>query len=145
MASGCYVYAIVSRETCIPAELVGFGGARLFKVPCGEFAAVTSALDGTGLVEPSPEHVLHHETVVEAVCRAGAALPVRFGTILANADAVTTALDERQSTLTADLARLGDKVELGLTVLWEPPLVEENAVQEAPYDSEPMDPQGPGA
>jgi Gas vesicle synthesis protein GvpL/GvpF len=145
MASGCYVYAIVTRETCIPADLVGHGGARLFKIPCGELAAVTSALNETGLVEPSAEHVLHHETVVEAVCQAGAALPVRFGTVLANADAVTAALVERQSILTADLARLGDKVEMGLTVLWEPPLVQEEPVQEGPSDSEPIDPRGPGA
>ena len=56
---------------------------------------------------------------MEALCLASPALPVRFGTILADAGAVERAMAERYDVLTADLSRLGDKVELGLTVLWD--------------------------
>jgi hypothetical protein len=45
-------------------------------------------------------------------------LPVRFGTVLPDADAVVGVLAKHSTILEAEMARLGDKVELGLTVLW---------------------------
>lgn len=118
MASPYYVYAVLARETTLPAGLTGFGGAALCVVPCRALAAVTSILDSA---EPSPtsENLLRHEAVVESLRSAGPALPVRFGTVLANQDMVTQALAARYTVLSADLARLGDKVELGLAVLWD--------------------------
>jgi hypothetical protein len=67
------------------------------------------------------EAVLHHETVVEAVRQRGPALPVRFGTVFRDATAVASALSEQYESLAADLRRLGDKIEVGLTALWTTP------------------------
>jgi hypothetical protein len=71
------------------------------------------------------ESVLHHESVVEAVRKQGPALPVRFGTVFRDATSVASALAERYAPLTADLDRLGDKVELSMTALWATPPSEE--------------------
>ena len=114
MASACYVYAIVGRDTPLPPA------AGLATVRCRELAAVTRRVDDDGAPR-TMEAVLHHEAVVEAVRRQGPALPVRFGTVFRDETSVASALAERYEPLAADLDRLGDKVELSLTALWATP------------------------
>jgi hypothetical protein len=89
-------------------------------VPWRDLAAATSPLE-LGALRATVEDVVRHEAIVEALRRLGPALPVRFATVLADAQALAHALAVRYDVLVADLARLGDKVELGLTVLWDPP------------------------
>jgi len=83
-----------------------------------DLAAVASVPAPVGL-RPTSRNVLHHAGVVEALHRLGPTLPVRFGTWLADSDAVARSLDERYGVLVTDLARLGDKVELGVSILWD--------------------------
>ena len=117
-------------------------------VSCGDLAAVTSVL-GPGELRPTAELVLRHEAIVEDLRRQGPALPVRFGTILADADAVARALAERYAVLAADLARVGDKVELGLSVLWERPTGHDHEPgridDQSPPRPEAVEADGPGA
>jgi hypothetical protein len=120
MASACYVYAILARETPLPAGLRGIAGAPVALVPYRALAAATSPLEH-GSPHPTPQNVWRHEAVVEVLRSQGPALPVRFGTVLADAAAVAHALAARYDVLAADLARLGDKVEFSLSVLWDPP------------------------
>jgi hypothetical protein len=92
---------------------------------CDEIGAVVSqvgdpASEGQVALAATPENLWRHERVVEAVCAAGPALPVRFGTVLPDADAVTHALRTRYDTLLQDLRRLGDKREVTVTALWTP-------------------------
>ena len=123
MAERCYVYAIVPATARLPEGPVGFGGP-LLAVTCRHLAAVVSRMGAAAGAEdgvtlpPSRENLLHHEAVVEAVCEGGAALPVRFGTVLAHSNAVSRALSQHYDNLLADLARLGDKIEFGVTALW---------------------------
>lgn len=116
MGSACYVYAIVGRDTPLPAADTGIA-ADLAMVSWRDLAAVTGRT-GDGDAPLTVEAVLHHETIVEAVRRQGPSLPVRFGTVFRDATSVEAALSERYETLAADLERLGDKVELSLTALW---------------------------
>ncbi|MDQ3856227.1 MAG: GvpL/GvpF family gas vesicle protein, partial [Chloroflexota bacterium] len=117
MGDAVYAYAIVPWEAPIPAELRGMEGRPVSLVRYEELAAVTSALEDAA-VQSSPEHVLQHEAVVEAIRELGPGLPVRFGTVLPGEDAVRAALSARYTVLRSDLERLGDKVELGVTALW---------------------------
>ena len=118
MPNACYVYAIVRRDTRLPTARHGTGDLTM--VAWRELAAVTRWMgdDGAPL---TTEAVLHHEAVVEAVREQGPALPVRFGTMFSDATLVATAVEARYEALSADLDRLGDKVELGLTALWAVP------------------------
>jgi hypothetical protein len=115
--SACYVYAIVGRDTPLPASHAR-GVSDLAMISCGELAAVTRRVPAGDSVPVTVEAVLHHEAVVEAMRQYGRTLPVRFGTVFREATAVAAALMERYETLAADLDRLGDKVELSLTALW---------------------------
>lgn len=117
MAERCYVYAIVRREAHIPPSLAGLADAPLAMASWQNLAAITSPIASTTL-PATPDFLLRHEAVVEALGEAGPTLPARFGAILASPTAVVEAIAEQYETLLADLARVGDKVELGLTVLW---------------------------
>ena len=121
MASARYVYAILARETPLPAGLRGFNGAVVSTVPYRALAAATSPLQNE-VLRPTAENLWLHEAIVEALRPQGPALPVRFRTVLADATAVADELAERYDVLVADLDRLGDKVEFGLNVLWDPPI-----------------------
>lgn len=101
----------------MPPGLTGFGGATLSLVPWGALAAAICRMDPGG-IQPTTEYVLHHAAIVEELRQRGSVLPVRFGTVLPDADAVVGALAKHSTVLEAEMARLGDKVELGLTVLW---------------------------
>lgn len=120
MTGSMYVYAILPCGTPLPSSLSGLNGQPLMTVPYRQLLAATSSVDPAGL-QPTAEAVLTHEAVVETLRQFGSLLPVRFGTILPDTEAVTAALSRRYDTLLADLARLGDKVEFGLTVLWAEP------------------------
>ncbi len=133
MASALYVYAIVARGTPLPAAGPGGGADGLALVPWRELAAVSGTV-GAARTPVTMEAVLHHEAVVEAARRQGPALPVRFGTVFRDAQAIARALAERYEPLAADLRRLGDKVELSLTALWPA----------APSGTEPALPTGEG-
>lgn len=115
MGSACYVYAVVGRDTPLPALAVD--GVELTKLPAGDLAAVAT-LGAAPRTPVTVDAVLRHEMVVEAVRRIGPALPVRFGTVFGDATTVAAVLDARHDGLAADLARIGDKVELSVTALW---------------------------
>ena len=146
MASPCYVYAILRREARIPPELTGLEDAPLSMVSWRELAAAVSPIERAAIA-PAPASLLRHELVVEALCQAGPALPVRFGAILAGQDAVIDALARQSTTLLADLERVGDKVELGLTILWGTEYEQEKAQSEPPQWTKPRSDgnTGPGA
>lgn len=124
MSERRYVYAIATPDIHLPTSVSGFGGP-LQLIRCGELAAVASVVDAAysdgDAPEPTMENLMRHETVVEAVCAAGLALPVRFGAVMADSDALMSALEKRYEPLRNALRRVGDKVEMGVTALWRNP------------------------
>ncbi|MCL4543325.1 MAG: GvpL/GvpF family gas vesicle protein [Chloroflexi bacterium] len=117
MTSGCYAYAILSSRHALPAPLRGLAGAEIFPVYYRELVAAVSTIEPAAL-DPTPAALLQHEAAVETIRCTAPALPVRFGTILADREAVVCALAGRYDVLTEDLRRLGSAVEFGLAVLW---------------------------
>ena len=117
MGSAWYVYAIVGEDTPLPLLERGHADVGLTRLRCGKLAAIAGPAPDDRL-RLTTEAALHHEAVVEAVRLQGPGLPVRFGTVFRDAAAVECALLERYDVLAADLERIGDKVELSLTVLW---------------------------
>jgi hypothetical protein len=64
-----------------------------------------------------PEALWEHERVVERLMDGGALLPMRFGSSVEDEDELRAVLRERHDRLTGALARIGDRVELGVRVL----------------------------
>jgi hypothetical protein len=117
MPSRYYIYAIGERGIALPVGVTGLNRAPISAIAERALAAVASTIEKAS-VDVTNEHLLAHESVVEAVQHVAHALPVRFGTVLPDAEAVRRALAERYDALRADLTRLGDKVEMGLTALF---------------------------
>jgi hypothetical protein len=116
-----YVYALVDARP-VPPSLEGEGhdGAPLCVVERGSIAAVCSRHDGIEL-PAEPDHLWRHEHVTESLMEDHAVLPVRFGTTVADENALATMLDEREDELCGAFERVRGRVELGVRVLWAPP------------------------
>jgi hypothetical protein len=114
-----YLYAIVAGAHPPEPSLTGLAGAAVTLLPYRDLAAAVSEVAGEG-VRPDPEQLLCHERVVETLMAQRSTLPVRFGAVLSDADAVLTILDERYAAFAADLARLAGQVEVGVRILWDP-------------------------
>jgi hypothetical protein len=130
------IYAIATRDMQLPPGLTGLGDCALSTVSWGSLAAVTSPLAPCGL-RRTTENVLRHGAIVEELQARGPTLPVRFGTVVADPEGVAHALAERYAELTVDLARLGDKAEFGLTVLWNRPRGDDDG-----HPDDPVPPMG---
>jgi hypothetical protein len=115
MCESRYVYGVVRADTPPPMGVVGIGGARLDMVEWSGLAAVTSEISSP--VAVTTANVLAHQAVVESLRTLGPALPARFGTVLPDRHALCRAIEGSHQCLLEDLARIGDKVELGVTVL----------------------------
>lgn len=126
--SACYLYAIVQATTTPQVELdtvgLGLNDTPLQRIVQEELAAVVSAWRPTHN-EAAPvaneADVWRHEQVIEALMERGPTLPVRFGTIMANAARVQALLAARREAFGVDLAHVAGRVEMGLRVLWTPP------------------------
>jgi hypothetical protein len=102
-----YLYGIVAADFVVPADLRGVDGQPVELVPFGEVAAVTSPLDADRALA-GREDLLAHSRVLDTVAAQGSVIPVRFGSLLQNREAVEADLlepghDDFRSML-ADLA-----------------------------------------
>ena len=125
-----YVYAVVEPPLTAPAG-AGVDGSPLRVVANGELAAVVSDRSDAQLLV-SEEALWAHERVVEGLMGGGPVLPMRFGSLLPDDQAVESMLCERGGEFTAALKRVGGAVELGVRAAWDP----EAAAAEGPGDQE---------
>ena len=142
-----YIYAIVERESRPAVDWRGLDGSELSTVTFRSLAAVVSEI--STVPDRDPPALMQHEAVIEAFGERHRTLPVRFGTVLPDATEVREALSERYDSLAADLATLGDKVELGLLALWRSGREDSGAPREhapaAEASRESAPPRGDGA
>ncbi|HUA30429.1 MAG TPA: GvpL/GvpF family gas vesicle protein [Streptosporangiaceae bacterium] len=104
---GAYVYGIVPARTPAPADLTGIDG-RSCQVTgsCGAIAAIVSPTPA-GRPLGTAGDLRTHARVVEAAARSSAILPLQFGAVMADNDAVHAELLEPYQEEFADrLARL---------------------------------------
>lgn len=132
MVSACYLYAITQASAnhlpTLVGKPLGLCDQPLHWVTQGGLAALVSVwgdMHNSAAPAANAATVLHHEQVIEAMMAHGPTLPVRFGTILADADQVRQLLAARQTAFMADLAHITGRVEMGVRILWEPPAVSE--------------------
>jgi hypothetical protein len=114
-----YAYAICEPATAAtPPRRRGLGGAALRVLRCDGLAAVYSRHRSLR-PRPSPELVLGHEGVIEAVMARGPVLPLRFGTQLESEQQLTTLVSQRRDQLLRALDRVRGHVEIGVRVIPE--------------------------
>ena len=110
-----YVYGIVNSPSFDGAALNGHDGAGVFPVPCGNCAAVASNLSRREIA-PEPCSVWLHEQVLQTLMRQHAVVPIRFGTIVADAGELRSTVRLMHGAFAGDLRRLRRKVEFALRI-----------------------------
>lgn len=122
--SRIYLYAIVPAAERPPFDVAGVWPAdpQVRTIRGGGLAAVVGAsppVDFRALPrEDAVRYLLAHQRVVEAVMRGSAALPVKFGTVLADEADVVSLLARGESVLSPPLVRLARHVQIELIVSW---------------------------
>ena len=122
--SRIYLYAIVPAAERPPLEVAGVWPPEpQVRIIRGDaLAAVVGAappIDFRALSrEDAVRYLLAHQRVVESVMRTSAALPVKFGTDLANEAAVASMLACGTTILAPPLAELSQHVQVELIVSW---------------------------
>jgi hypothetical protein len=103
----CYLYGVVPADLVVPTDLKGVDDQVVSLIPYGDVAAVTSLLDSERTLAGRAD-LLAHSRVLDAVAALGPVIPVRFGSVLENRDAVKADLlqpsHERFHAMLADLA-----------------------------------------
>jgi Gas vesicle synthesis protein GvpL/GvpF len=120
------VYGIVPAETPLDGTPTGIGGAPVGRVVAGGLAALVSPVEGDDL-RATRRDLLSHSAVLERALAAGPVLPLRFGIVLRDEEAVAEELLEaRHDELSALLRRFERLVELRVKAFY----VEEAVLRE---------------
>ncbi|MBI3362516.1 MAG: GvpL/GvpF family gas vesicle protein [Chloroflexi bacterium] len=116
-----YLYAITDRPaTPMPNGFAPIGpdgcDPHPYTLVYQDIAAVISPVTAPR-VPPTESNVWRHEAVLEALMVERAVLPLRFGSVLPDVDAVRAVLSARYVDFVASLRRVCGRVEMGLRVL----------------------------
>src|SRR4051794_10130229 len=86
MSDPLYVYGVVPRDEHPALSAKGVGGSRVEMVEHGDLAALASHVGGDTL--RAPRELRAHWSVLQEVCETTTVVPVRFGTVLEDEQAV---------------------------------------------------------
>ena len=111
-----YLYGITIAGATPPVG--GVAGAAVEAIAEGVLAAIVSRLGGARL-RPQRAHLAAHHRVLRDLARTGPVLPVVFGTLVPREEELRSVLRRNHAALADRLARLDDKVEMGLKVYWD--------------------------
>lgn len=118
-AEGHYLYAIIDGIADLqPLGLVGMDGADVYAVCDDGIAAVVSDLSQRKL-RPERRRLAAHHEVLKRLMAEHTVLPMAFGLVADNADAVRSILRLNRRDFTEQLERVRGKIELGLRVVWD--------------------------
>jgi Gas vesicle synthesis protein GvpL/GvpF len=111
-----WIYGICDRPDTPPPRRRGLAQAPLEGVREGELLAVISRhVHPPG--DPAPDALWIHERVLERLMTDRAVLPMRFGTRLADDDALQESLARRQQEFLGSLDRVRGRVEIGVRAM----------------------------
>ena len=114
-----YVYGVIrAAEAPRPAKSAGIGGADVGVTALDDLAALTSPLEST-TVRARRRDLMIHSDVLAAALEHGTVVPLQFGTVFENAEAVVSEfLEPRRKELTKLLDQLEERVELSVKAFY---------------------------
>src|SRR4051812_10527935 len=117
---GKYVYCVIQSADALRFGAGGIGdnGSEIHTIHYRDLAAVVSDVP-LGILDSTRENVLAHERVNEIVMRDHTVIPMSFGTIFKTRDDIVQLLRSAYDAFGDVLAKMRDKMEFGLKVLWD--------------------------
>jgi hypothetical protein len=126
-----YLYALTSELDDQPLGLIGLDEGRVYPITKHHVSAVVSHV--VERLRPERRHLAAHQRVLASLMASGAAvLPVSFGIVADNEDAVRRILSLNARRLAENLGRVKGRVEMGLRVTWDVPNIFEYFVDTHP-------------
>lgn len=118
--TGCYVFGIVPADAPVPASDETGPAAELRLVDCGEIAALVGHLPTDRPLGRAADLRAHDRVLADLVRAGTAVLPMRFGAVVADEDAVRTELLEpNRDDFAAALNNLRGRVQYTVKVRYE--------------------------
>ncbi|MCF7985682.1 MAG: GvpL/GvpF family gas vesicle protein [Thiohalocapsa sp.] len=96
----------------------GMGKATVYSIGEGVVGAVVSDIQSPKL-RPERRNLMAHRAVLAHLLEQGSVLPMRFGVVAANADAVRALLHVNREAIADQLQRVRNRIEMGLRVSWD--------------------------
>jgi hypothetical protein len=118
--TGCYLYAVIDCPEDRQLNVAGMDGGAVRAVSDGLVAAVISDVPN-GRIRPERRRLAAHHEVLKRLREDFTVLPMSFGLIAGDLEGIRKILRLNQEALGAELARLRNKVEMGLHVYWDVP------------------------
>lgn len=119
--TGKYVYAIAPlADGAGVYGNIGMNGGQVYAISAGGTSAIVSDFAGAK-VRPERQHIAAHHQVLRHLMTDCTVLPMVFGIVAENREAVTRMLSQNQAAFLEQLARVEGKVEMGLRVVWAVP------------------------
>lgn len=117
---GRYVYCIIRASQPLKFGPIGMDeqSPDVYTINFRDMAAVVSDVPMTPL-DATRENVLAHERVNETVMRDHTVIPMSFGTIFKTREDILELLRSAYDAFADVLAKMQDKLEFGLKVLWD--------------------------
>ncbi len=115
-----YLYAIVASGEPRLYPSLGVEGQDVYTITDGRVAAVVSSLAGSK-IRPERANLRAHQAVLKLLIEDTTPLPMAFGTIADNPQAIHKILLQNRRAFDEQLARVAGKVEMGLRVTWDVP------------------------
>jgi hypothetical protein len=117
---GKYVYCVIRATRPLHFGPIGIGAkpAEVHTVDYRDIAAVVSDTP-LEVYDPTRENVLAHERVNETVMRKHTVIPMSFGTVFKTRDDIVELLRGAYDAFRDVLAKMEDKLEFGLKILWD--------------------------
>jgi len=111
-----YVYGIVDCDRFETISSEGQEAGEVVSLSCGAFAAAVSVISAC-TIEATQQNVWRHERVLERLMRHYTVLPLRFGTICPDTDALREFLLLSADDFLENLGRVRGKVEIALRIV----------------------------
>jgi Gas vesicle synthesis protein GvpL/GvpF len=117
---GQYVYCIIPATRPLKFGPIGIG-AEPAEVETVHYEGIAAVVSDTPVesFDATRENVLAHERVNEAVMRQHTVIPMSFGTVFKTRDDIVELLRGAHTAFSDVLAKMEDKLEFGLKVLWD--------------------------
>jgi hypothetical protein len=126
-----YIYAIIGDPKERSFGAVGIDGREVYCFPGGRVAAVVSDLSSEK-IRPERSRLFAHQQVLKKLMTETTPLPMAFGILAENREAVRKMLSHNQHAFQVQLNRVAGKVEMGLRVTWDVPNIFEYFVNTHP-------------
>lgn len=112
-----YVYCLTDTMASIDTLPPGLGGVVVCRVSFKGISALISEVDPDHLIGDARNALAHQRVIQGAISRSTSVIPCRFGTLFTDEHQILALLEAHYARVEAGLARLRDRVEIGVRVI----------------------------